>query len=175
MRLRGFGRGVGAAAAAALVIGVAVVGLSAQQPLGRGTGGGEFGRGAGAFGLRIHAAMRGMFLRGVRALELTDDQKAQIRIALKGHREDFRSIAQDMVAAKSALNDAVTADTVDEAAIRAASAKVADVEVRAALLRATVHRDVFGLLSPDQQQKAKTMRENAKARIRAAVDRALAQ
>jgi protein CpxP len=168
MRLRRFGRGIGAAAAAALVIGAAVVGLSAQQPLGRGAG-------VGASGLRIHAALRGAFFRGVRALELTDDQKAQIKTALNEHREEFRAIARDMIAARSALNDAVTADTFDDAAIKAASAKVAAVEVRAALLRASVHRDVFGLLSPDQQQKAKTMRNNAKARIRTAIGRALAQ
>jgi protein CpxP len=175
MRLRRFGRGIGAAAAAALVIGAAVVGLSAQQPLGRGAGVGASGLGAGASGLRIHAALRGAFFRGVRALELTDDQKAQIKTALNEHREEFRAIARDMIAARSALNDAVTADTFDDAAIKAASAKVAAVEVRAALLRASVHRDVFGLLSPDQQQKAKTMRNNAKARIRTAIDRALAQ
>jgi len=69
----------------------------------------------------------------------------------------------------------VTADTVDDAAIKAAAARVAEVEVRAALLRATVHRDVFGLLTPEQQQKAKTMRNDAKARVRKAIDRVLEQ
>jgi Spy/CpxP family protein refolding chaperone len=173
MRRRGFGKGV--AAAAALVIGVAVVGLSAQQPAQRGARNGQYGLGPGAAGLRLHAAMRGMFLRGVRALDLTAGQKTQIRTAMQAHREAFKAIGRDMAGARAVLNDAVTADTVDEAAIKAASARVAEVEVRAALLRATVHREVVGLLTPEQQEKAKTMRNDAKARVRKAIDRVLAR
>jgi len=119
MRLRGFGKGV--AAAAALVIGVAVAGLSAQQPAQRGARHGQDGAGPGAAGLRLHAAMRGMFLRGVRALDLTAEQRTEIRTAMTAHREEFKAIGRDMASARAALNDAVTADTVDDAAIRAAS------------------------------------------------------
>ena len=175
MKLQGFGKVVAAAAAAALVIGVAMVGLSAQQPARRGAGRGQFGMGPGAAGLRMQVAMRGMFLRGVRALELSADQKAQMRSAMQGHREAIKAIARDMATARRELNDRVTADTVDEAAIRDASAKVAEVEARAALLRANVHQQMFGLLTPDQQQKAKAMREKAKSRIRKAVDQAMEQ
>jgi len=177
MRLRSyrFGKGVAAAAAAALVIGVAAVGLSAQQPARGGAANGRIGMGPGAAGLRLHAAMRSMFLRGVRALDLTAEQKTQIRAAMTAHREESKAIGRDMASARAVLNDAVTADAVDDAAIKAAAARVAEVEVRAALLRATVHREVFGLLTPEQQQKAKTMRNGAKARVRNAIDRVLEQ
>jgi Spy/CpxP family protein refolding chaperone len=173
MSPKALGRSVAATVAAALVIGVAAVGLAAQQTPPRASGNGQYQMGPGGVGLRMHQAMRRMFLKGVRALDLTADQKAQIKTTLQGHREEFKAIARDMAAARLALNDAVTADTVDDAAIKAASARVAEVNVRAALLRANVHREVFGLLTPDQQQKAKTMRESAKTRVRKAIDRAL--
>jgi Spy/CpxP family protein refolding chaperone len=177
MKLRMFGipKGIAVAAAGALVVGVAVVGLSAQQPARGGARNGQSGMGPGAFGLRVHAAMRGMFLKGVQALELTAEQKTQLRAAMKGHRDEFKAIAREMAGAQSALNDAVTADAVDEAAIKAASARVAEVDVRAALLRANVHREMFGLLTPEQQQKAKALRDGAKARIRKAIDQFLEQ
>jgi Spy/CpxP family protein refolding chaperone len=173
LRMLEIPKGIAIVAAGALVVGVAVVGLSAQQPARGGARNGQSGMGPGAFGLRMHAAMRGMFLKGVKALELTAEQKTQIRTAMQGHREEFKAIARDMAGARGALNDAVTADAIDEAAIKAASARVAEVEVRAALLRANVHREMFGVLTPEQQQKAKAMRDGAKARIRKAVDQFL--
>ena len=93
MRLRSyrFGKGV----AAALVIGVAVVGLSAQQSARGGAANGRIGMGPGAAGLRLHAAMRGMFLRGVRALDLTAEQQTQIRTAMTAHREESRAIGRE--------------------------------------------------------------------------------
>ena len=175
LRMLGIPKGIAIAAAGALVIGLAVVGLSAQQPARGGARNGQYGMGAGAFGLKLHAAMRGMFLKGVKALDLTAEQKTQIRTAMQGHREEFKAIARDMAGARGALNDTVTADTIDDAAIKAASARVAEVEARAALLRANVHRELFGLLTPEQQQKAKAMRAQTKARVRKAIDRALEQ
>jgi Spy/CpxP family protein refolding chaperone len=92
---------------------------------------------------------------------------------MQSHRDEFKAIARDAIAARSALGDAVTADTIDQNAIRALSAKVAEVELSAALLRARVHAEVFALLTPEQQQKAKELRENAKGRIKGAIARRL--
>ena len=62
-----------------------------------------------------------------------------------------------MQAAREALHAVVTADTFDEAAIRLKSADVAAVEADGAVLRAKVHAEVWALLTPEQQQKAKTL------------------
>jgi len=161
-------RAVAAGAVVALVVAVAAVGVAAQQqaPAGR-----NRLAAPGAPGMALRAAVRGMVLRGLRALDLTDAQREQIKGVMQASKDDFKAVARDMVAARRALNVAVTADAVDEAAIRAASAQVAEVEVRAALLRAKVHAGVQGVLTPEQQQKAKAMRGAARKRVGALVDR----
>ena len=165
-------RAIAAATAVVMVVAVAAVGGAAQQePQGRHGGRQPFMGSWFAPGPRAMAI--GLALRGLRELNLTDAQRNSIRGAMQSHRDEFKAIARDAIAARSALGDAVTADTIDQNAIRALSAKVAEVELSAALLRARVHAEVFALLTPEQQQKAKELRENAKGRIKGAIARRL--
>jgi Spy/CpxP family protein refolding chaperone len=160
----------------ALIAGVTIIGLAAQQGPPPDRPGGLVGPGGqgpgdlmalGGFGRGLRAATFNMMLRGLRALDLTEAQRDQVKNALQSHKDEFKTIAREMIAARGALGDAATADTIDEDAIRAASGRVAEVELSAALLRARVHAEVFALLTPEQQQKAKAMREKAKGRITA--------
>ena len=63
-----------------------------------------------------------------------------------------------MQTARTALQDAVTADSFDEATVRQKSVDVAAVEADAAVLRAKVHSEVWALLTPEQQQKARELK-----------------
>ena len=110
--------------------------------------------------------MGGTMLPGLGQLNLTDAQKEQVRTAAQSHRDAFKAISDRAIAAHEALNDAVTADTMDETAIRAKAADVAAVELDAALLRAKVHAEAFALLTPEQQAKAKQLRAEGKGRIK---------
>ena len=60
----------------------------------------------------------------------------------------------------------MTAETSDEAAIRARSADVAAIQADAAVLRARVHQEVFSLLTAEQQAKAKELKAQAEARMK---------
>ena len=166
----------------ALIAGVTIIGLAAQQGPPPDRPGGLVGPGGqgpghlmarGGFGRGLRAATFNMMLRGLRALDLTEAQRDQVKNALQSHKDEFKAIAREMIAARGALGDAVTADTVDDTAIKAASAKVAELELQSALLRAKVHGEVFAQLTPEQQRKAKTMREQAKGRITALLQRLL--
>ncbi len=92
-------------------------------------------------------------------LGLTDAQKQQMKAVAESHRDEWKALADRAVAAHKALNDAVTADATDEAAIRQRSAEAAAVQADIAVARAHARAEMFQVLTPDQQAQAKTMRK----------------
>ncbi|MCX6537624.1 MAG: Spy/CpxP family protein refolding chaperone [Acidobacteria bacterium] len=154
-----------------IVAGLGIVALGAQQgpPPGRGPG----ARGPGMFGAGPRGPMAGMMRRGLAQLNLTDDQKTRIKSTLESNRDATQAIAKRMIAAREALGDAVTADTIVEADIRAKAAAVAVVEADAAVLRANVRAQVFALLTPEQVAKAKQLRAVGNGRIKQFLGRML--
>jgi Spy/CpxP family protein refolding chaperone len=128
-------------------------GMMGQGIMGPG-GPGRGGPGGGPFG---------MFGPGLHALDLTDAQRQQVQTIMESHRDEQRAIGERMRTARKALQEAIAADTFDEAAIRAKAAEVGAIEADAAVLQAKVHAAVFAILTPDQVKKAKelqTEREN---------------
>jgi periplasmic protein CpxP/Spy len=120
-----------------------------------------FGRGPGGpFG------MLGELGRGLRQLELTDAQREQLRGVMQSHQAEFREIGDRLRTAYQALDATVTADAVDESAIRARSADVAAIQADAAVLRAKVHQEIFSLLTAEQQAKAKELKAQAETRMK---------
>ena len=101
-----------------------------------------------------------------RQLDLSDAQREQVRTVMQSHEAAFKEIGQRMRTAREALDAVVTADTVDEAAIRAKSADVGAVEADAAVLRAKVHQEVFSLLTAEQQAKAKELKAQRQERMK---------
>ena len=90
----------------------------------------------------------------LRRLQLTPDQRDQIKGILQGHREEIRGLVQREVEARRPLFEAVYIDPFDESVIRDRSAAVAAVEADAAVLRATIRTQIFAVLTPDQQARA---------------------
>ena len=161
---------LGAAAVAAMVT-TAFVHAQAQDGAGaapptherRGPGGpggpGGFTGGPGGFG-------RGGFggpMALLRQLDLTDEQRAQVRQVMESHRDEQRAIGERVMAAHRAQEDAVTAPQFDEQVIRTKSAELAAVEADAAVLQAKVHSEVFALLTPEQQAKAAELKAQRQA------------
>lgn len=188
-------KAVAAGAAAVMVLGLASVGTQAERPQGDrqqvqgpagpggGPGRGMMGRpGMGGPGMR-GPGMRGPGMRGgpggplgilgpaARALELTDAQHEQIRGVMESHKAAFESLGPKLAEARQALHDAITADVVDEAAIRAQAAVVAAVEADEAVLRATVHAEVVKVLTAEQQEKPKTLKAEGEKRMQERSDR----
>ena len=67
--------------------------------------------------------------------------------------------------ARQALNEAITADTVDESLIRQRSTDVAAVEADVAVARAHAHAEVMQVLTADQKAQLKTMQAEMKNRM----------
>ena len=140
--------------------GVTVTAASEQRPrgfmghMGQGGPGGP-GRGPGG---------PGGIIPGLRALDLTETQREQVKAAMESHKAEFEAQAKAMQTARQALHAVVTADAFNEAAIRLKSADVAVVEAEGAVVRAKVHAEVWALLTSEQQQKAKTQQADREAR-----------
>ena len=90
-----------------------------------------------------------------RDLELTDTQKDQLKTIADSHKEDWKALAERGRAAHMALNQAVMADTIDEALIRQKSSEAAAVEADLAVARARARAEVFQILTAEQRAKVK--------------------
>ena len=169
MMRRSVARMFGAAAVAAVVTTGFVhaqtqdgAGAPAPRHERRGPGGpggpdgpGRFGR----FGFGGPLAM-------LRQLDLTDDQRAQVRQVMDSHRDEMRAVGERVMAAHRAQNDAVTAAQFDEQAVRTRAAELAAAEADAAVLRAKMHSEVFAVLTPEQQAKAAELRAQRAVRTK---------
>ena len=94
-----------------------------------------------------------------RQLDLTDAQKDQIKAIADSHKEDWKALGDRARAAHMALNQAVMAETVDEALIRQKSAEAAAVDADLAVARARTHAEVFQILTAEQKAQLKERRE----------------
>lgn len=90
-------------------------------------------------------------------LGLDEAQKERIKGVIQAHGEEWKAIAERMRTARQALDEAVNADGVNESLIRQRSTAVGLVEADAAVVRARVRAEVFQLLTPDQQTKAREL------------------
>jgi Spy/CpxP family protein refolding chaperone len=152
-----------------LVVGAAVVALgltgvyvSAQNSSG---GPGPFmGRGRGGPGGPM--GMLGPLGRMVMdRLNLTDAQRSQVKSVVQAHSADMKAVGARSFAAHQALEAAIDADAIDEATIRARSADVATIEADMAVMRAQIRAEVWQILTPDQQQQAKTLQAQMAQRM----------
>jgi len=108
----------------------------------------------------------GMLPMLARELNITDAQKAQIKSIADSHRDEWKALGDRARTAHEALQQAVTADAVDEGLIRQRSAEVAAVEADMAVARARTHAEVFQLLTPEQKTQAKTLQSTREERMK---------
>lgn len=97
-------------------------------------------------------------------LDLTDAQRDQVKGVVDSHEAELRTLGEKAMTARRALEQAVTADTIDEGAIRAKAADVAAVDSDMAVARARVHADVLQVLTSDQRAKLKELQAEMEKR-----------
>ena len=152
--IRRFRSTVALTAGAALV--VAGLGTAA---LAQGPGGGRGGRGFGPGGLRGSGFP-------LAQLELTDAQRQQVRDVRQRHRADMSAVGKRLHEAHAAQRNAVETVPVNEALIRSTSQALSTAQTDMALLQARIHTDVWNLLTPEQQAKARELKAQREARMK---------
>jgi Spy/CpxP family protein refolding chaperone len=98
------------------------------------------------------------FRRAVRRLDLSDDQQAKIRGILKTHADEILAQRKAGTDSRRALHAAQIAQPFDENAIRDRAKDLGAVRADGAVLFAKIRSEIWPILTPDQQDRAKTLR-----------------
>ncbi len=154
-RMTRVGLGVGAALIAigiAAAVSAANENTSGDQPPFRG---GQMGRrpmGPGGPG-----GMGPMGLLGpIQRLGLSDEQKNQVKTIMESHADEFKTLGERARTAHRALNEAIMADPVQDAAIRQKSAEAAAADADLAVAHAHARAEVLQMLTEAQREQLKT-------------------
>ena len=91
-------------------------------------------------------------------LGLSDDQKEQIRGVLKAHAGEIEAQMRAAQSGHKALREAMAVQPLDEAKIRQQALALGEVRADGAVLRARIRTEIWPILTPDQQDKAKELR-----------------
>jgi Spy/CpxP family protein refolding chaperone len=154
------------AAAVALTVGLGAAGFVHAQdqntnpqppPFHRGPGG-RFGGPDGPGGPMGMLPMLG------RAINLTDAQKDQIKAIADAHKNEWKTLFDRERTAHEALQQAIAADTVNDALVRQKSAEVAAVDADIAVARAHTRAEVLQILTADQKTQLKELQSRMKER-----------
>ncbi|MCE2541231.1 MAG: Spy/CpxP family protein refolding chaperone [Acidobacteria bacterium] len=158
---------------AAGVVGLAIVGVSVvavAHPVHAAETQRGGGRGAWMGGPR-GAGPAGALLPPLRRLDLTDEQREQVRTAIGESREAARTNLRETRAAREALAEATASATVDEDRIRTLAAELGRLAGDAAVRRAQVYAAVWRILTPEQQARAEEIRAEREERRNARRER----
>lgn len=112
-----------------------------------------------------------MLERAARRLDLTADQKSEIRAILAAHRNELDVELLAMKTARGALWDAIHAATPNDAAIRGAAAAVGKAEGELGVTRADIVQEVRAVLTPEQQAELEEMAGDARAFVQTLLER----
>lgn len=131
---------------------LAVLALAAVHSAGAAEAQRRGGRGASLGGPRGGGPV-GALLLPLRRLDLSDEQREQVRTVIGESREAARTHRRQTRAARESLAEAVTAGTVDEERIRTLAADLGRLAGDGAVRRAQVYAAVWQILTPEQQAR----------------------
>jgi Spy/CpxP family protein refolding chaperone len=154
---------VAAGAAALMLAGGAPLVMAQDQP--------QQQRRRAPGGPGVGGPMRGMRGPGpggpdFRALNLTDDQRAQMQKIREARQSEFKAAGEKLHAAREGMRQLIESDTINESAIRSKAAEVAAAEADVAILNARVRQESLQILTSEQQAKLKELREQRGAQLK---------
>jgi len=103
-----------------------------------------------------------IFTHMSRVLDLTDDQKSRIKDVLRAHGDEIKVQMQASADARRSLHDAVMAQPMDEAAIRAAAVKLGQAQGDGAVLFSRILVEIEPILTDAQKAKVQALREKVR-------------
>lgn len=152
----------------AVFVALVMAAIIVTVPSAMGQSSDETGQKAGRRGARSHfikgRGPRGMSARMFRGLDMTDEQKAQIRQIHESHRESIKAIRQQINAERQSLRQAQSGGTFDEAAVSQKLAALAPLQAKLMGERFRVQQETLSVLTSDQKAKLDQMREQWKAK-----------
>jgi Spy/CpxP family protein refolding chaperone len=98
-------------------------------------------------------------------LDLSDAQRDRVREITTSHRDEQRALDERARTSHQALDAAIIASPLDEAAIRGKAADIAQVDADIAVARGRIYNEVLQVLTSDQQQKLTELRTERRERM----------
>ncbi len=118
---------------------------------------GHFGKRGGR-----HRGGHGMMLRG---LDLTDEQKAQVKSILQTSKETSKPIREQVKANRQKLQTLSENGNFDEAQVQAIAAQQGNLSAQMIVQKEKVKSQIFNVLTPEQKAKAAEMKANFKQKM----------
>lgn len=109
----------------------------------------------------MHDPMMGFYSR---ALNLTDDQKAQMKAVMEKEHPAMKPLMQQEREIDMQLRQYVEGPF-DAAKVQALATQKSQVQVQLTIAETRIHSELYQLLTPDQQAKLKEMEANREARM----------
>jgi Spy/CpxP family protein refolding chaperone len=140
--------------------------VAAGAAYAQGPGFGRGGRGPDGFGGPGGRGGPGAALGGLplRQLNLSETQQQQIRDVAQQYREQNQQAAEQLRTAMEAQRKAVDALPVNEGLIRSTTQALVEAQTELAIQRARMQSEIFALLTPAQQEQAKTLQADRDTR-----------
>ena len=140
---------------ASIVAGLLVAGVAVSAPGHMYARGGRFG------GLGCGGGM----IRALSSLDLTEDQKTQVKAILKDEQPKLEPLVDAVARSRKALFEAVHSRTFDEKTVRSAASDSAKASADLALERARIVSRFRGLLTDEQQTRLETIKQRFEDRF----------
>ncbi len=110
-----------------------------------------------------------VYARIARALDLSEGQKSEIKTVLRSHAAEIKAQMQAAASARRALHNAVMAQPLDEAAIRARAQELGRVNADGAVLFARLRAEIEPILTEEQRGKIQRFHDRMQSRTESAV------
>ena len=126
------------------------------------------GQGMGPHGPFGHFGGFGPFAghhQALRQLDLTDEQKTQVKGILKSHREEFHASLEKLRTLHQTVGKIAHQQEIDEAAIRAAVGQAVGPLGDLVVLHVRVRQEIDAVLTPEQRQKAGALHEKLRSHM----------
>lgn len=108
---------------------------------------------------------RGGMERIFRALDLTDEQKAQMKAIRQASKDSTKPIREQMKANRQKLQTLSESGTFDEAQVRAIAAEQGNLSAQLIVEKEKVKSQIFNLLTPEQKAKAAEIKAQFKQKM----------
>lgn len=102
----------------------------------------------------------------LRELDLSEAQRQQVRDVMQRYGTQLRDAGNRVRQAFEAQRKAVETIPVNESLIRSTTQELAAAQTEMAIQQARVRSEVFALLTPEQQEKAKTLQADRQSRVK---------
>jgi periplasmic protein CpxP/Spy len=100
-------------------------------------------------------------------LNLTDDQKAQMKTIMEQAHTTMKPLMQQSHQLERQIHQNAEANPYVASTVLGLAQQKADIDIKLTVARAQLHNQMFQLLTPDQQAKAKQLEADREARTQA--------